>query len=145
MSPEQYRKLRSREQAEHKQKKYAAFGPQSFKSRSLKSFQQDMEKGRVGHLLPMFNSKEKLEKGIIKKEDIPYMQRGGSWDNSDVKTAKKLKWNKADETYDGGQSYVGGRLDWSGHGMNFGGPGQKVQSQQKNKSAPSKRKLFGLF
>ena len=48
--------------------------------------------------MPMFNAKEKLARGEIKEEDIPYMQRkGGSWDNSDIKEAKKWKWTKADK------------------------------------------------
>ena len=43
---------------------------------------------QAGHLMPMMNAKEKLKKGAIKEEDIPYMQRGGSWDNADVKGGK---------------------------------------------------------
>ena len=43
--------------------------------------------------MPVFNAKEKLARNEIKLEDIPYMQRGGAWDNSDVKGAKKLPWS----------------------------------------------------
>ena len=46
-------------------------GPRGFQSRSMQSFQQDLEKGKVGHLMPIFNAKEKLAKGQIKPEDIP--------------------------------------------------------------------------
>jgi hypothetical protein len=51
------------------------------------------------------------------------MQRGGSWDNTDVKGAKKKKWLSSDKTYASGgyakeQSVsifgVGGGLDWTG-------------------------------
>ena len=50
--------------------------------------------------MPVFFAKEKLARGEIKLQDIPYMQRGGSWDNSDVKGARKNKWTAADATYD---------------------------------------------
>jgi hypothetical protein len=43
---------------------------------------------QAGHLMPMFNAKDKLKKGAIKPQDIPYMQRGGSWDNTDIKGGK---------------------------------------------------------
>lgn len=51
------------------------------------------------------------------------MQRGGSWDNSDVKGAKKKKWLSSDKDYSGGgfkkdQSVsifgLGEGLDWTG-------------------------------
>ena len=44
-------------------KKFGAFGPQSFKSRSLKAFQTELEQGKAGHLMPVLNAKEKLKKG----------------------------------------------------------------------------------
>jgi hypothetical protein len=67
MSPEQYRKLKDKEAADVKSKKFGAYGPQSFKSRSLQSFQKDLEAGKAGHLMPVFDAKEKLKKGLIKK------------------------------------------------------------------------------
>mmetsp|Transcript_22310 Transcript_22310/g.46275 ORF Transcript_22310/g.46275 Transcript_22310/m.46275 type:complete len:98 (+) Transcript_22310:1-294(+) len=79
-----------------KSKDFASVGPKSFKSRSLQAFQEDLEKGKVTHLFPTMFAKEKVKKGLIKKEDVPYMQRGGSWDNSDVKGAKKLEWTETD-------------------------------------------------
>jgi hypothetical protein len=45
----------------------------------MQSFQEAMEKGETTHLMPVFNSKEKIKSGELKPEDIPYMQRGGSW------------------------------------------------------------------
>lgn len=93
--------------AEEAKKKEAArnlggLGPRGFKSRSMQSFQEALERGEAEHLMPMFNAKEKLAKGQIRKEDIPYMQRGGSWDNSDVSGAKKKKWLNSDKEYAGG-------------------------------------------
>jgi hypothetical protein len=103
-------------------------GPRGFQSRSMQSFQQDLESGKVGHLMPIFNAREKLAKGEIKMEDIPYMQRGGNWDNSDVKGAKKLNWNDSDKRYQGpGKDAV-----------------NKPSASTKNADAP-KKKLFGMF
>merc|ERR1711971_1245024 len=99
MTPEQWRKLQTKEKASKASKNYGAFGPQTLKSRSLKAFQEDLEKGKASHLLPMFNAKQKLKQGKIKQKDIPYMQRGGSWDNSDVAGAKKRKWSASDKSY----------------------------------------------
>jgi hypothetical protein len=78
-------------------------GPRGFKSRSMQSFQEAMERGEAEHLLPVFNAKDKVKRGEIRVEDIPYMQRGGSWDNSDVKGAKNRKtWLKSDKQYAAG-------------------------------------------
>jgi hypothetical protein len=76
MTPEQWKKLKQKEKASEANKKYGAYGPQSFKSRSMQAFQQDLEKGKASHLLPVFNAKEQLKAGKLKKEEIPYMQRG---------------------------------------------------------------------
>jgi hypothetical protein len=50
-----------------------------FKSRSFQSFQEALERGETTHMMPVENAKEKLARKEIKLEDIPYMQRGGSW------------------------------------------------------------------
>jgi hypothetical protein len=142
MSPEQYRKLRQKEQEAEKQKKFGAFGPQSFKSRSLQSFQQDLEKGKVNHLMPMMDAKKRLAKGEIKTEDIPYMQRGGAWDNSDVKSAKKLDWNESDKKYSQNAKRTG--LDWMGANQRRG-PTQQAKTKPAAKKTDKPNKLFGLF
>jgi hypothetical protein len=90
----------------------------------LQSFQEALEKGEANHLMPVFNAKEKIQKGLIRPEDVPYMQRGGSWDNTDVKGAKNTKkWLASDKTYAAGgyrreQSVSilgsGEGLDWAG-------------------------------
>lgn len=51
-------------------------GPKGFKSRSMQSFQEALERGEAEHLLPVFNAKQKVARGELKEEDIPYMQRG---------------------------------------------------------------------
>ena len=123
MSAEQYKKLKAKESSAKSKKNFGAFGPQSFKSRSLQSFQTDLETGRAGHLLPVFNAKEKVRAGKLKQEDIPYMQRGGSWDNSDVKSAKKKKWNDLDKKYNANQRVTG--IDWMGKSQASGPAGRK--------------------
>lgn len=142
MSPDQWKKLQAKEKAAQSKKKFGAFGPQSFKSRSLQSFQTDMEKGKAGHLLPVFNAKERIKRGELKQEDIPYMQRLGSWDNSDVKGAKRVSWNEIDKRYDSNQKPSG--LDWMGAGQRRGGPtsGGKPPKQVE---VPQSKKLLGLF
>jgi len=76
-------------------------GPRGYRSRSFESFQKALEAGDPkAKNMPVFFAKEKLARGEIKLQDIPYMQRGGSWDNSDVKGARKNKWTTADATYD---------------------------------------------
>ena len=130
MSADQYKKLKQNEKAAKSTKNFGAFGPQTFKSRSLQSFQMDLEKGSAGHLLPVFNAKEKVKSGKLKEEDIPYMQRGGSWDNSDVKTAKKKKWNEVDKKYN--QNNKATSVDWRGVGQRMG-PGAKQKAQAPKK------------
>jgi hypothetical protein len=105
------------------QKNLGGVGPRGFKSRSFQSFQEALEKGEADHLMPVFNAKEKVRAGKLKAEDIPYMQRGGNWDNSDVKGAKKKGWLNSDKSYSKGgfkkeQSVsilgTGEGLDWTG-------------------------------
>ena len=60
-------------------------------------FQEDLEKGKSSHLFPAMFAKERVKNGQMKEEDVPYMQRGGMWDNSDVKGAKKKGWNETDK------------------------------------------------
>ena len=148
MTPEQWKKQQEAEKKATKSKNFAAFGPQSFKSRSMQSFQTDLEKGKASHLLPVFNAKEKIKKGELKVQDIPYMQRGGAWDNSDVKGAKKKDWDTTDKTYNANASQELG-WDWSGKKERKGPPANKASNNNNNnKPAPPKpqtKKLFGLF
>ena len=138
MTPEQYRKLRNKEQEAAKKKKFGAFGPQSFVSRSLQSFQTDMEKGKTSHLMPVMNAKQLVQAGKIKPEEVPYMQRGGAWDNSDIAGAKKLAWNEKDKTYNASEK------PWWGSGApKTGGPMSPTSVASPKKSPQAKK--FGLF
>ncbi len=104
-------------------KNLGRLGPKGFQSRSFQSFQEALERGEATHLLPVENARERLAKGELKPEDIPYMQRGGNWDNSDLKGAKKIRWLNSDKEYVNGgfkkeQSVsifgYGKGLDWTG-------------------------------
>ena len=150
MSPDQWKKVKAEEEARNKSKKLGAIGPQGFQSRSLLSFQQDLEKGKVSHLMPMTNAKDKLRKGLIKPEDIPYMQRNGSWDNSDVKGAKKLGWSKTDKQYAEGSGAfaslsLGQGVGGTGKQERRGPQNQKATQSPKSTEGKPKKRLFGLF
>lgn len=73
----EYKKIKEKEAA--KSKNLGKMGPRGFKSRSFQSFQEALERGEAAHLMPVTNAKERIARGEIKLQDIPYMQRGGSW------------------------------------------------------------------
>mmetsp|Transcript_29889 Transcript_29889/g.63454 ORF Transcript_29889/g.63454 Transcript_29889/m.63454 type:complete len:216 (-) Transcript_29889:134-781(-) len=153
-------------------KNLGRMGPKGFKSRSFQSFQEALERGEASHMMPVENAEKRLKAGEIKLEDIPYMQRGGSWDNSDVKSAKKVRWLKSDEDYAKGgfkreQSVsifgFGAGLDWTGQRSKTGPSSTESRQgmtveQAKKYQAPTvsqlkggeiaekpKKKVFGLF
>jgi hypothetical protein len=168
-TPESYKKFKEDEAKKQKGKNLGGVGPRGFKSRSFQSFQEALERGEAKHMLPVFNAEEKVRKGLIKREDIPYMQRGGSWDNSDLKSAKKVKWLQSDKEYASGgykkeQSVSifgkGAGLDWTGSrsrtgpsesvpgavpkfGRNYKAP--NVKDMLSSKDNGPKKKLFGMF
>ena len=169
MSPEQWKKFQEKEAKKKQKKNLGALGPKGFKSRSFQSFQEALERGEAAHMLPVEFAEERIKKGELKWEDIPYMQRGGSWDNSDLKGAKKVKWLQSDKDYaEGGfkkeQSVsifgYGEGLDWTGT-KSRKGPSESVMGAApkfaKNYKAPKvqdmkgameekpKKKFFGLF
>ena len=103
----------------------------------------------------------RVRKGELKEEDIPYMQRGGAWDNSDVKGAKKVKWLKSDKDYASGgykkeQSVSifgkGAGLDWTGSrdktgpSAFFNNSNNKKSTSVKKDDTPKKKKknIFGF-
>ena len=170
---ESWAKFKAKEQAkkdEQAKKNLGRLGPKGFQSRSFQSFQEALERGEATHLMPVMNAEERVRKGELKVEDIPYMQRGGNWDNSDVKGARKERWLQSDKEYASGgfkkeQSVSifgnGAGLDWTGKRNREGpAPGMsavKPGKFQKNYKAPNvadikgqvdkpkPKKLFGLF
>jgi hypothetical protein len=168
---EKWAAFKAKEQAkkdEMAKKNLGRLGPKGFQSRSFQSFQEALERGEASHLMPVENAKERIRKGELKLEDIPYMQRGGNWDNSDIKGAKKVRWLNSDKEYAAGgfkkeQSVsifgVGKGLDWTGS-RDREGPGispLKPGKFDKNYKAPNvadikgraensaPKKKFGLF
>jgi hypothetical protein len=137
MTAEQYRKFKEKEKAKTQGKNLGAYGVQTFKSRSMVAFQKDLEQGKAGHLMPVFNAKELLKQKKIKPEDIPYMQRGGSWDGSDV--GKKVKGNQMDKQYNQNEKPDG--VDWMGRNVPTG---PKKPTPTKAKVDTPKKKL-GLW
>jgi len=135
-------------------KNLGRMGPKGFQSRSFQSFQEALERGETAHLMPVENAKERIRKGELKPEDIPYMQRGGNWDNTDLKGSKKVKWLSSDKEYaEGGfkkeQSVsvfgFGKGLDWTGK-RDREGPlmNPKPGKFAKNYKAPTVAQLKGL-
>ena len=123
MSPEEYRKIKAADQQKVAGKNLGALGPRGFKSRSMQSWQEAYERGETGHSIAPFGYRQKLQKGEIKKAHVPYMVRGGSWDNSDVRGGKRQRWLKSDKEYARGGykkeqsvSILGGGagFDWTG-------------------------------
>jgi len=90
LTEKQWREIKIKEQ-NSKPKNYAQSGiTRGFRSRSLNEFLELKEKGKTDYNMPIFNAKEKLEKGIIQEKDIPYMQRkNGKPDDSDISA-----WNR---------------------------------------------------
>ena len=72
---ESWKEFQEKEKAKKQPKNLGGLGPRGFKSRSFQSFQEALERGEAAHLMPVFNAKEKLKRGEIKLEDIPYMVR----------------------------------------------------------------------
>jgi hypothetical protein len=101
LTPEEYRRIKDRESQRTQGKDLGRLGPKGFKSRSLQGWQQALEKGEASHTFAPVNYKEKVKSGSLRKEDVPYMVRGGEWDNGDVpaSTVKRLKWSQQDRDY----------------------------------------------
>merc|ERR1719224_94467 len=91
LSPEQWKKMQAKEKEKSKGKNFGAGGARGFKSRSFNSFVDAMERGEATHLFAV--DPRKVKSGEIALKDVPYMQRGGSWDNSDL-TSQKKGWQR---------------------------------------------------
>ena len=74
----EWHEFQRKEAAEQQKKNFAAYGPTTFKSRSLQSFQEDLKAGKVTHLFPEMFAKQKLERGLIKEEDVPVSTQNAS-------------------------------------------------------------------
>ena len=86
MSKEEWAKIQKKEVEAKKTKKFGLGGARGFESRSMQSFQEARERGEADHLFPV--NPADVASGKIPLKDVPYMQRGGSWKNSDLKGKK---------------------------------------------------------
>eukprot|EP00631_Chrysoreinhardia_giraudii_P001508 CAMPEP_0197421626 /NCGR_PEP_ID=MMETSP1170-20131217/9894_1 /TAXON_ID=54406 /ORGANISM="Sarcinochrysis sp, Strain CCMP770" /LENGTH=231 /DNA_ID=CAMNT_0042948889 /DNA_START=51 /DNA_END=746 /DNA_ORIENTATION=+ len=86
LTPEQWASMKKKEADDKKKKNFGAGGARGFKSRSMQSFVAALEQGEATHLFAV--NPEKVKRGEIALKDVPYMQRGGSWDNSDLSGKK---------------------------------------------------------
>lgn len=86
ISKEDYERMKKEEAAKRAKREFGKAGARGFESRSMQSFVAALEKGEAKHLMPV--DPKKVRSGEIALKDVPYMQRGGSWDNSDLKGKK---------------------------------------------------------
>mmetsp|Transcript_5498 Transcript_5498/g.6420 ORF Transcript_5498/g.6420 Transcript_5498/m.6420 type:complete len:191 (-) Transcript_5498:232-804(-) len=143
---ESYKKFKDKEKNKNKGKNLGKVGPKGFQSRSFQSFQEALERGDAKHLMPIENAKERIRKGELKEKDIPYMQRGGAWDNNDVKGAKKVKWLNSDKDYaDGGYKKQQSASIFGGKNLDWTGQRERTGPQGRNEEEPPKKKFLGIF
>ncbi|CAM9282613.1 unnamed protein product [Chrysoparadoxa australica] len=99
LSAAEWKKIQAKEK--EAQKNLGKMGVTRFKSRSFAAWQE----AGSPHLFPV--DPAKVKSGEIPMKDVPYMQRGGAWDNSDLKGkakrgADKMSWNQRDKDYANG-------------------------------------------
>jgi len=115
----QYREIKKKEAEQLKN--LGKVGTTKFKSRSFQAFQESLERGEAGHLYPV--DPNLVKQGKIKLSEVPYMQRGGSWDDADLlnkeKGLKKKKWNELDKKYARGGERANQSVNIFGRGANL--------------------------
>lgn len=136
LSKEQYDKIKREDASKSAGKNLGALGARGFKSRSMAAWQKAHEKGQASHVFAPIGYRDKLKKGLMKKEDVPYMVRGGSWDNSDVSGARRLKWNKNDVKYAHGGDKKEQSASILGSGPGLDWTGSRPHSDKNDKSVP---------
>jgi len=135
LRPEQYNRIKA-EDKKKLGKDLARLGPRGFKSRSLQAWQESFEKGQAGHTFAPIGYKEKQRKQLIRKTDIPYMVRGGSWDDSDIAGAKRLPWTKKDKEYAKGGYKKEQSASILGYGPGFDWTGNRPRTASDKRSLP---------
>lgn len=135
LSAAEYNKIKQQDKKKAG-KDLGKLGPRGFKSRSMQAWQEAYESGQAGHTFAPIDYKKLLRQGKIKKEDVPYMVRGGSWDNSDVKGAKKLSWSKKDKEYANGGYKKEQSVSILGSGPGFDWTGKQTRDPNAKRSFP---------
>lgn len=136
MTLQEYNKIKAADQKKNAGKNLGALGPRGFKSRSMQSWQQAYERGETDHSIAPFGYRERLQKGEIKKSEVPYMVRGGSWDNSDVFGAKRKRWLKSDKEYARGGYKKEQSASILGSGPGFDWTGSRPREENLRKLVP---------
>jgi hypothetical protein len=134
LSLQEYQKIKANDRKKIG-KNLGRLGPRGFKSRSMQAWQEAYEKGEAGHAFAPFGYREDLKKGKINKAQVPYMVRGGSWDNSDVSGGRRLKWSKKDREYAKGGYKKEQSASILGSGPGFNWTGEKRDSDKNTKWA----------
>jgi len=132
LSPQEYAKIKANDKKKIG-KDLGRLGPKGFKSRSLEAWQMAFERGETSHTFAPIGYREKVKNGTIKKEEVPYMVRGGSWDNSDLKGAKRLRWLKKDKEYATGgyKKEQSSSIIGSGPGIDWAGKRSREENRSK--------------
>lgn len=122
LSPEEYKKVKQQDKKKLG-KDLGRLGPRGFKSRSMQAWQEAYERSETGHSFAPFGYRQQLKEGKINKQDVPYMVRGGSWDDSDIFGFARRKWNKSDKEYAKGgyKKEQSASILGSGPGLNWTG------------------------
>ena len=135
LSAAEYQKIKDADQKKMG-KNLGGLGPRGFKSRSMQSWQEAYERGETAHSIAPFGYREALKKGEIKKQDVPYMVRGGSWDNSDVSGAKRKRWLASDREYARGGFKKEQSASILGSGPGFDWTGSRPREENLRKLVP---------
>lgn len=138
MTLAQYNKIKAEDRRKVVGKDLARLGPRGFKSRSMQAWQEAYERGETGHSYAPFGYRQLLKEGKIKKQDVPYMVRGGSWDNADVRGARKLRWTSKDRDYAKGgyKKEQSASILGSGPGFNWTGETRPADKKAQQRLIP---------
>ena len=134
LTAEQYKQIKQQERARTTGKNLGRLGPRGFKSRSMQAWQEAYERGEAQHEIAPFGYREMLKEGKLSYKDVPYMVRGGSWDNADVAKApwQRRKWSKLDKEYARGGYKKEQSVSILGSGDGINWTGEKRESSRKN-------------
>jgi len=136
LTPEEYARIKAADKRKLGQD-LGRLGPRGFQSRSMQAWQQAYDKGTAGHTFAPIQYKQQLRSGKLRPEEVPYMVRkGGKWDNSDVKGAKKLPWSKKDKEYAEGGFKKEQSVSILGSGPGFDWTGKQDRETRGKKRFP---------
>ena len=65
----------------------------------MQFFQVANKRGQAKHKMAPIRYRNALKDKKIKKKEVPFMVRGGPWDDNDVHRAKRAPWLKSDKKY----------------------------------------------